>query len=383
MSNNHGRGTMLGRVMRGVTWDTSNDMAPLIAASRRWRAETGVEIEWESRSLNASRSSPLEELAHDYDLIVLDHPQIGQASEAECLAPLETMFDFATLDEIAGGSVGRSFQSYNWDARQWAFPIGAAAQVQAWVPGRIAAPISAMADLAPLLRTGAASIPLCAPHALMTLFTLCGLGGITLEVEADILFPDDACIAFERLAEMAALADPAAWSMDPIALLEAMAEPRSRIASAPFIFGCVNYSQEGFRQASVHFADLPTIDGTPRGSALTGSGIAVSRFGMNPRLAARFAAWIASGPIQRDLFGHAGGQPAHASAWDDANVNRSAGDFYRSTRQTLDLAWLPPRHVGYIAFQRAASERLEEAVRKREPADRALAALNALYRELR
>lgn len=362
-----------------MTWDHPRGMAPLIAAAERWQAQTGVSISWEGRSLQDFESFPVEDLARRYDLIVIDHPHVGQVCAANCLLPLDTILDHAALTDIADGSVGGSFESYRWAGHQWALPIDAAAQVQAWVPGRIGAPVDSFAALVPLLHEGIMALPLRAPHALMTLFTLCGLSGIALDVQGEQLFPVEATSAYERLAAMAGAVGESAWSMDPIAAFEAMAAPGSRLAVAPFIYGYVNYAHEGFRGTAIRFADLPLIDTQPRGSTLGGTGIAVSRFAADPAGAARFASWVSSGRIQRDLIGAEGGQPAHALAWEDAGVNRSTADFYSATRTTLDLAWMRPRHDGYMAFQHAASERLEQALRAGEPSDQALAALNRLY----
>ncbi len=366
-----------------MTWDHPRGLSPLIAAARRWEAETGVPIAWEGRSLQDFESYPVEDLARRYDLIVIDHPHVGQVCAADCLISLDTVLDAATLADIAGGSVGGSYESYHWTGHQWALPIDAAAQVQAWVPGRIAAPVATLDALAPLLREGRAAVPLRAPHALMTLFTLCGLEGVTLDANGDTLFPAGSEAAYDRLTAIAAALGEDAWAMDPIAVFEAMAVQGSRLAVAPFIYGYVSYAQPGFRATPIRFADLPTTGTLPRGSALGGTGIAVSRYGTDPAGAARFAAWVAGSAIQRDLVGQSGGQPAHAAAWDDAAVNEGASDFYRDTRQTLDLAWLRPRHDGYMAFQQAASDRLERALRSGEPAPAAIAALNRLHGEHR
>ena len=43
-------------------------------------------------------------------------------------------------------------------------------------------------------------------------------------------------------------------------------------------------------------------------------------------------------------------------------VNAATGDFYRNTRATLEGAWLRPRHDGYMAFQQAASDRINEGL---------------------
>jgi multiple sugar transport system substrate-binding protein len=372
-----------GMAVRGMTWDHPRGIDPLVAASVLWEAESGVSIAWDRRSLQDFESFSVEELARQYDLIVIDHPHVGQVADAGCLVALDETLHAEILAPIAAGSVGGSYESYCWHGHQWALPIDAAAQVQAWAPHRIAAPVLQCDALPAMLADGTAMIPLRAPHSLMTFFSLCGLAGVVLDVDAGDLFPADAVPVYDRLATMASAVDPVAWSMDPIAVFEAMARPASRIAVAPFIYGYVSYARDGFREKAIRFADLPLIGAEPRGSALGGTGIAVSAFGADPAGAARFAAWVASGTIQRELIGPSGGQPAHGEAWGDEVVNRDANLFYRATRRTLDLAWLRPRHDGYMAFQQAASDLLEQALRSGRSGGEAIAALNHLYRNKR
>ena len=359
--------------MQGMTWDHPRGYDPLVAASRAWAEMHGETIAWDRRSLQDFESYPVEELARRYDLIVIDHPHVGQIADAGCLVALDEARD------AAAGSVGGSYESYRWKGRQWALPIDAAAQVQAWVPGRIAAPPRDWGEVLALARDGGLTLPLRPPHSLLSLFTLCGMAGATLAVEGPELFPAEAAPAYAQLAELAAIVDARAYRQDPIAALEAMAAPDARLAAAPLIYGYASYAREGFRPVRIAFADLPAAD--PRGSALGGTGIAVSAFGKSPERAAAFARWVASGPVQRGLYAAAGGQPAHADAWSAPEVNAAAGGFYAHTRATLDRAWLRPRHPGYMAFQHAGSVRLNAALRVGEPAHAALAALNALFRE--
>lgn len=369
--------------MRGMTWNHPRGLSPLLAASAEWQARTGVGIEWDARSLQDFESYPLEELAQRYDLIVIDHPHVGQVAATGCLVPLDTLLPEEVLAPIAAGSVGGSHESYHWQGHQWALPIDAAAQVQAWVPGRIDGPAVGFDTLPALLASGAALLPLRSPHALMTLFTLVGLSGVTMDVTAPALFPQGAAAAYDLLLTLARASGPAAWSMDPIAVLDAMRRADSPVALSPFLYGYVSYTRAGDGEAAIRFADLPAIGAEPRGSAIGGTGLAVSRFAVDPHAAARFAAWYAGADVQRDLVAPAGGQPAHAVAWADAGVNQDAADFYAATRRTLDLAWLRPRHDGYMAFQERGSARLEAALREGEPAASALAALNRLYGECR
>lgn len=367
--------------MRGMTWDHSRGHDPLVAAAAAWEARTGQAIAWDRRSLQDFESYPVEELARRYDLIVIDHPHVGQVAESGCLLALDELIDAASLAEIAAGSVGGSYQSYAWAGHQWALPIDAAAQVQAWAPTRIAGPVTRWSDLAALAAEGRLALPLRPPHSLMSLFTLCGLAGLELQDSDSGLFPPEAAArAYELLAALAGRIDPAAFDMDPIAMFEAMASPGSRLAVVPLIYGYVNYALPGYRDRSVRFSDIPALGNGPRGSALGGTGIAVSAYTDYPTETGAFAAWLASGAVQRDLIAPHGGQPAHADAWTADAPNIATHDFYRATRLTLDNAWIRPRHAGYMAFQHAASERLNQALRTGEDGASAIAALNQLYR---
>lgn len=365
--------------MRGMTWDHSRGHDPLAAAAAAWEARTGQAIAWDRRSLQDFESYPVEALARRYDLIVIDHPHVGQVAASGCLLALDEAVDAATLAEIAAGSIGGSYESYTLAGHQWALPVDAAAQVQAWVPSRIAAPVTHWYQLADLVGEGRASLPLRPPHSLMSLFTLCGLTGLTLDGAGDALFPAKAALAYDLLALLARDVDPAAFEMDPIATLEAMAAPDSRLAVAPLIYGYVSYAVAGFRPELVRFADIPELGHGPRGSALGGTGIAVSAYAEDPAGAATFAAWVSAGTVQRDIVATHGGQPGHADAWDADSVNAATHDFYRATRATLDRAWTRPRHDGYMAFQHAASAHINQALHAGQEGPQVIAALNQLY----
>jgi hypothetical protein len=64
--------------LKGMTWSHPRGYDPMMAASRDWLTETGVSIAWDKRSLQDFESFPVEELARSYDLIVIDHPHVGQ-----------------------------------------------------------------------------------------------------------------------------------------------------------------------------------------------------------------------------------------------------------------------------------------------------------------
>lgn len=351
--------------LKGMTWSHPRGYDPMVACSADWREKTGVEIEWDKRSLQDFESFPVEELARRYDLIVIDHPHVGQITAEGCLAPLDLPERATEFADLAAGSVGASFPSYNWQGRQWAFPIDAATQVLAYRPDLIGTAPTRWAEVVDLARAGLVLLPLRPPHSLMSLFSLTGNLGHPCAVERDRPFVDEeaATSALEMIRELAALIDPACLTMDPIAVLDRMGERHSAIAVSPLIYGYVSYSLDGFRDRRIAFTDMAAAGRNgPVGSALGGTGIAVSTLSKEREAAIDFAYWIAGGAVQADLYWRSGGQPGHAAGWESADANAATLDFYRGTRATLEGAWLRPRHNGYMPFQEAASHIVNDAV---------------------
>ncbi len=370
--------------LKGMTWSHPRGYDPMVACSALWAQKTGVSISWEKRSLQDFESFPVEELARAYDLIVVDHPHVGQITAENCLAPLDVPGREAERAALAAASVGKSYPSYAWQGRQWAFPVDAAAQVQAWRPDLIDKAPATWGEVLELARAGNVLLPLRPPHSLMSFYTLAANLGHACAVDGsgDLIGAEAGEEAYGLFAEIAALVDPECLAMDPIAVSEKMTQPDARIACAPLIYGYVSYAMDGFRPHRLAFGDIAAAGGSgPAGSALGGTGIAVSAFSTAREAAVDFAYWIASGDVQRGPYAAAGGQPGHAAAWEDDTVNAATGDFYRATRATLEDAWVRPRHDGYMAFQQAASERINEGLAGRHAAGEVVADLSRLFRK--
>lgn len=369
--------------LKGMTWSHPRGYDPMVACSRLWQEQTGIEIAWEKRSLQDFESFPVDELARAYDLIVIDHPHVGQITGESCLLPLDVPGREAERTALEAGSVGPSYRSYHWAGRQWAFPIDAATQVQVFRPDLLAEPVTTFAQAIALGREGRLALPLRSPHGLMCFYTLAANIGHACRTDvAPLIDPQAGARVWQLLRQLADVIDPVDFDSDPIAVFERMARPQSRIACVPLIYGYAPYAVEGFRASRLTFADIPSVEGGgPVGAALGGTGIAVSAHTAHPDAAIDFAYFIASGAVQRGPFAQAGGQPGHADAWEDAAVNARTGDFYQGTRATLEGSFLRPRHDGYMAFQTAASGRLLQGLREREDAEPVIADLNRLFAE--
>jgi multiple sugar transport system substrate-binding protein len=346
--------------LKGMTWNHPRGYEPMAAVSAEWTSR-GVEINWDKRSLQDFETFPVEELARHYDLIVIDHPHVGEITAEGCLLPLPD------APEIREASLGLSYPSYGWNGQQWAYPIDAAAQVQAIRADLIAQAPANWSEVLDLARRGRVAVPLRPPHVLMSFFTLTANAGHACRNDGrgPLVKRETGIAALQQLARLAALIDPACFGWDPIDVLERMAHDDT-YACAPLIYGYVSYARPAAAGKRLSFHDIPEIRPAAGvgGSALGGTGIAVSAFCRHPDEAVTFARHIAGPEAQIGTYTQAGGQAGHRGAWCDPLVDAAAGGFYSGTIRTLEAAWLRPRHDGYMPFQQAASHRINTALRK-------------------
>ena len=98
-------------VLRGLTWDHRRAIDPLVATMPDFRSRRpGTDIVWSSRSLHDFEFAPVHELVRQFDLIVLDHPSVGEIAASSCLEPLDDLIDSQT----AAAFVGPSLESYSY-----------------------------------------------------------------------------------------------------------------------------------------------------------------------------------------------------------------------------------------------------------------------------
>ena len=173
--------------LKGLAWDHRRCWGPLDASIPAWRAaHPGVEIRWDRRSLYEFGEGRLDEAVKTHDLVVFDHPFVGEIARDGLLVPLDPYLDAETTRAFAADSVGKSWQSYQADGRQWALPIDAAAQVAAYRPDLMAAfadaPPRTHDEVVALGRKVAASgkrlgLPLVPTDAMCLIITGAGIDG--------------------------------------------------------------------------------------------------------------------------------------------------------------------------------------------------------------
>lgn len=371
------------RKLRGMTWSDPRGYDPLIAASAAFQARhPDVEITWDKRSLQGFESTPVDSLARTYDLLIIDHPHVGAVVAQNCLLPLDSVATEANLAQLGAETVGKSYQSYFYKGHQWALPVDAACQVQAFRHDLLDAPLRSFKDIHALATKGRVVWPLRAPHVLMSFFTLMANSGAPFPVtEHAPLNHPTAVKVLEAMQALVDVIDPACMAMDPIAALDALAQG-DRFALSPLTYLYAPYGSEGYRENRITYADIPALGTSgPLGSALGGTGIAVSAQTQHPEICTEFAVWVSSASVQSGLYAAHNGQPGNAVAWGDEVVNAHVGNAYSLTRMTHEAAWLRPRHAGFMEFQEEGSHILLDALTAKTSHSAALKALHARFIE--
>ncbi|GGD57599.1 hypothetical protein [Croceicoccus mobilis] len=356
---------------RGLTWDHPRGYNALARAAG---GATGLTLEWDRHPLEGFESHPIAELCDRYDLVVLDHPHVGEAVASNCLVPVETLF---AEGEIAGwrdAIAGPSLASYHYAGQHWALPLDAATQVMAWRSGSVDTIPTSWEQLPDLAETCKVALNLAGPHAILSFQSICAALGFDAQPLREGFV--DRAFGREAFAIMTALTGDATRTtadMNPIAILDAMSSGDGPDL-CPLIYGYVNYATRG-----VEFGDAPSGPDGRIGSILGGTGIGVSRrCKITPALLDHIR-WLMSDRVQRGFIPGHDGQPAFRSAWIDPVVNQATGNFFAATLQTLEQATLRPRHDGAIAFQTSASTLLRSALLAGERAEPTLDAIERLY----
>jgi multiple sugar transport system substrate-binding protein len=375
--------------LRGITWAHPRGLAPLLATAQAFEREQGdVHISWTARSLQAFGEQSIEELAAEYDLLVIDHPFVGTAARSRCLVPLDEHLPAAFLAAQAEQSVGESYQSYLYDGHLWALAIDAAAQVSAYRPDLMAVIGRAIPqtwdevlDLAREARTARIAIPLTPVNTICSFFTLCASHGEPPGSERTRLVSRAiGRTALTILRRLVQDGHPESLSLDPPRALERMAHGDA-IAYCPALFGYSNYARPGYAPHLCRFTNIPSSSqgGRPRGSTLGGAGLAISSSCRALPQACAYAQWVASAECQRTIYVESGGQPGNRLAWTDPAVNAATSNFFLDTLATLENAYVRARYDGFVPFQEKAGYLIHDYLRDRGDEEVILDALDALY----
>ena len=340
--------------LKGMTWDHPRGFDPMIATSNEFNIlnSGNVSINWDKRSLQAFADRPIEEMTSEYDLIVIDYPHVGEVAAKNLLAQFDIPSYDGKLSKLKSESVGRSFESYRVDDHQWALPIDAATQVAAYRKDLIGSLPKNWNDLIDLAKQSKVLWPLKPVHAMSSFYSIYNNIGETFNpLNRNFVLKDQSIKTLKMIKSIADLLPKQCFSMDPIDTAESMSENNHEVY-CPYLYGFSNYSRQSFKANILFYTNVLDLSGKgPAGTHLGGTGIAVSSQSKHKNYAMDYAYWIASSECQKKTYYENGGQPGKAIAWEDQKINNETNNFFSNTRQTLEDAWVRPKHNGYMNFQ--------------------------------
>jgi multiple sugar transport system substrate-binding protein len=375
-----GNGTV---TLVGSSWDHPRGHAPMAATAEAYQNATAaaVRIDWVPRSLRDFGMASVEDLARNYDLILIDHPHIGVMAESGCVVPID---ELAGESALAARSPGRSHDSYLYAGHQWALAVDAACQTSAWRPDLLDSPPPRWEDVIALSRDGSVLWPLCDVDAAASLLTMAASAGRPCATASSFFVDREVGRwALEVMRAVAANSDHRCTQMNPIHVLDTMSRS-DEFAYAPLTFCYVSYSRRGHGGKKLSFGDIPAVGAAlPAGALLGGAGLAVSALRPQARAAVDYGLFVASAGIQRGLYFASGGQPAHLAAWTDRHLDQEAGGFFSGVGTTLDHAWTRPRAPWFAGFQNQMIELFAGWPERADDIEGFLDDLDRLYRVAR
>lgn len=373
-------------LLKGITWGHSRGITPLLAVSQRYtELHPEVEIQWKKRSLQEFADMPVETLAKEYDLLIIDHPWVGAAAVAKCLLPLNQFLRADYWQDQSANSVGRSHHSYYFDHTQWALAIDAATPAASYRKDlfeKNGQPLPATwQDVLDLAANGKVAVPAIPIDVLMNFYTFCIANGEEPFTNSqEVVSRETGIIAIETMKQLYSRVHRKMFQYNPIAVAELMSSTDD-YWYCPFAYCYSNYSRKGFAQHLLHYTNVVSYSGQPLRTTIGGTGLAVSASTQHRETALDFAATIVSGEWQRTQYVQHGGQPGHRSAWVDAEANRLTQNFFMELLPVMDNGYLRPRYKGYLHFQDHAGDPLQQCLLHQGDAEKALQEMNALYRE--
>ncbi|WP_306262056.1 extracellular solute-binding protein [Pararhizobium sp. IMCC21322] len=347
-------------ILRGLTWDHPRACDGLFAETHRFNAlSDDIAIVWDVHSLRGFEATPIVETADKYDLIILDHPFMGDAAAGGALLNLQEHLDAADLAALQESYIGLSFKSYEYGGGLWALPIDAASQVAVCRPDLLDGAVPATFDEAIAFgQRGGLGLSMANPHAFMNYLGIASCLGADISGNDENFLPQDIAVqALSILRRLARHIPDAAFDWSSIDLLEAMAHSDD-VTYCPFVFSFNSYAQApAAGHHRLRYCDSPTNTANAA-TVLGGTGLAVSSSTRDIGAAVKAALHLVKEGAQIRMT-EAGGQAAHRSVWSPTAQKTINGTFFDECRTMQENAVLRPRWPGYIKLQNFAGQLLQ------------------------
>lgn len=377
--------------LRGTTWGHRRAIDPLIEASRAYAQTYGAAgVRWSIRDLTAFEHQPLADAMSDCDLLIFDHPFVGEIAASGLFLPLDDVLFSVTDGAIAESYAGPSLDSYRWSGKLWGAPVDAATMHGVLRPDLLAR----MERAAPTTWSEVVALGRVARkhglwlgvangdhHGFLAIGSMMHNRGHSWTTHSEVGLQFDLAAfaeALEQLDEVTAFAHPGCGAFNAIALQDAMSS-RDDIVYCPLTFGYATYGEADHGARRLGFAPAPGMrEPYCAGTLLGGAGVGLSASCTDMVAAKAFVAFLLSPKTQSDIFARHHGQPACASCWVDPVIDDRFNGYFLAVGDTIRQAAIRPRFKGYGQFEKLAGNAVGAFLRKERGLEETLSGMSEL-----
>lgn len=348
----------------GVAWAHRRCWGPLDADVQN----SEIPVRWNRRSLFSFGEGDLGEFTDNNDLIIYDHPFVGDVCDRRLMLDLRQFLSADDISMLERNQVGLSYQSYHFNGGIWALPIDAAATMAAWRPdlmdGLDVKPPNTLDDVFELARhareLGKWVAWAAKPTDLFcTYISMMASLGFEVGHEDGPFAPRElSADVIEKMRDLRAMVHPNSARWNPIQLFDYMAS-NDDVIYTPYAFNYVNYSSAPDRRL-VFGASPRMVSDRPARGLLGGAGIGISAKSRNPEAAFAYAMHLIDPAFQASDYVANGGQPGMRSAWMSPECDKMTNGFFSDCLQPMDAAFLRPNIPGFVSFFHEGTHRLAE-----------------------
>lgn len=370
-------------ILNGITWDHDRGYLPLLQTTESFERENpDIQIRWKRRTLKEFGDYPVEKLAKEYDLLLIDHPFSGEASKKNILVDYKKYLSPEEMKIRAEQELGSTHRCYSYDGKQLAFSVDIAAMVGVARDDLMEQSGYALPkNFEDILKLGEESGKVAAPLGSTDIWCIFLSLGAAYKgndfITRDRIDWEAAKWAVEQIYRLKAATIPGCLDRNPVQIMNQMSE-EDNILYAPFCFGYVNYSWKK-RKKPLSFYNIPLWEGAKTAPILGGVGIAVSASSPNIEAAVQYAEYVTRPDVQANEYFLSGGQPGQKDAWLSRRNNELAGNFFYNTVDTIEHAYLRPRFPGWNVFQEKGGELINRGVRDNIPPEEIIKRVAMLF----
>ncbi|WP_309384363.1 extracellular solute-binding protein [Cerasicoccus frondis] len=349
------------KTLTGLTWQNPRGERPLLASAREFAAKrSGVSIEWQAKPWYAFEEALMSALSNpgqDYDLVMFDHPWTGSLAASGALHPWDELMPAEELLEVRSRTVAPSYDSYNWNERQWGIPLDAACHAglfrcdlveakdlpRSWDTVAIWAARQRKTGLRhPLVLSVEGVLGSC-----LFLSMMASLGHPIDVREGGVRLDRDAAAkVLKTILELLDFTPPGSTHWGPWDIYDYLCESDDT-AYSPSIFAYVNYFSSEGRGNALRLWETPGFATKRSTPILGGVGLGILKKCKHTDLATEYARYLISDQVQAHLFPSNSGQPAGLAAWEDPELDQEFNGFYSALADEMAHAYTRPRMPGF------------------------------------